>query len=73
LAERQPGKGEEPITGFLEAVGHRLAFEPPFADKSPSALLDFRRRGRLGIEWLKQRVGIVEVGRCEAFGDPAVY
>jgi hypothetical protein len=45
LAERQPGKREEPITGFLEAVGHRLAFEPPFADESPSSLLDFRSRG----------------------------
>src|SRR6266403_468757 len=35
----------EGSTGFLEAVGHRLAFEPPFADESPSALLDFRSRG----------------------------
>jgi hypothetical protein len=34
LAGRQSGKGEEPITGFLEAVGHRLAFEPPFAGKA---------------------------------------
>jgi hypothetical protein len=24
LADRQPGKREEPIPGFLEAVGHRL-------------------------------------------------
>src|ERR1700726_2148318 len=45
LAERQPGERKEPITGFLEAVGDRRAFEPPFADKSPSAFLDFRSRG----------------------------
>ena len=25
----------------LEAVGHRLAFEPPFADEGPSVRLDF--------------------------------
>ena len=38
LAERQPGKREEPITGFLEAVGHRFAFEPPFAEEGASTL-----------------------------------
>jgi hypothetical protein len=46
LAGRQSDKGEEPITGFLEAVGHRLAFEPPFAGKGPPPHLDLlRRRG----------------------------
>src|SRR5436190_24206888 len=35
----------KPITGFLEAVGHRLAFEPPFAEEGTSALPDFRSLG----------------------------
>jgi len=47
LAGVQPGKGEEPVTGFLEAVGHCLAFEPPFADEGPPALLDLRGRDRV--------------------------
>src|ERR1700719_3648036 len=38
-------KRKEPITGFREAVGHRLAFEPPLADEGGSALLDFCSRG----------------------------
>jgi hypothetical protein len=50
LAAGQPGKGEEPVTGFLEAVGYRLASEPPFADEGPSALLDFRER--VGVDVL---------------------
>jgi hypothetical protein len=29
LAERQPGKREEPITGFLEAVGVETGRKPP--------------------------------------------
>jgi hypothetical protein len=32
LAERQAGKGEAPVTSFLQAVGDRRAFEPPFAN-----------------------------------------
>src|SRR5271167_3622705 len=42
LADGQPGEGEQPVTGLLEAVGHRLAFEPPFADEGPPVRLDFR-------------------------------
>src|SRR5947208_16871493 len=45
LAGRQPGEGEEPITGLLEAVGYRFAFEPPFAKEGPAALFDLARRG----------------------------
>jgi hypothetical protein len=41
LADRQPGEGEQPVTGLLEAVGYRFAFEPPFADEGTSAHLDF--------------------------------
>jgi hypothetical protein len=37
LAGRQSGEGKEPVTGFLEAVGHRLALEPSFADEGPPA------------------------------------
>jgi hypothetical protein len=29
-----------PITGFFEAVGDRLAFEPPFTKEAAPALLD---------------------------------
>jgi hypothetical protein len=32
LAMGQPCKGKEPATYFLQAVGHRLAFEPPDGD-----------------------------------------
>ena len=42
LADGQPGEAEQPVTGLLEAVGHRLAFEPPFAEEGPSARLNFR-------------------------------
>ena len=38
-------KVKEPITGLLEAVGYRLAFEPPFAQEGAAALLDLGRRG----------------------------
>ena len=47
LAGRQSGKAEEPVPGFLEAVGHRLALEPPFANEGPPALLDLGGRGRV--------------------------
>ena len=40
LAARQPGEGEESITSLLEAVGYRLAFEPPVAQKGPAPVLD---------------------------------
>jgi hypothetical protein len=40
LAGRQPGEGKEPITGLLEAVGDRPAFEPPLAKEGPAALFD---------------------------------
>ena len=35
----------EPITGLLDAVGYRLAFEPPFAKEGSAALFDLGRRG----------------------------
>src|SRR5438876_10168181 len=38
-------KGKEPITGLLEAVGYRLAFESPFVKEGPAALFDLGRRG----------------------------
>jgi len=34
------GEGEQPLPGFLEAVGHRLALQPPFAKEGSAALLD---------------------------------
>ena len=45
LAARQLGEGEEPVTGLIEAVGYRLAFEPPFAEEGAAALLDLGGRG----------------------------
>jgi hypothetical protein len=45
LAERQPGEGKEPITGLFEAVGYRLASEPPFSKQGEAALFDLDRRG----------------------------
>src|SRR6516225_6968101 len=36
---------KEPLTGLLEAVGDRPAFEPPFADEGSAARLDHSRRG----------------------------
>src|ERR1700756_5955682 len=45
LADGQPGEGEQPVTGLLEAVGYRLAFEPPFAQEGSAALFDLGRQG----------------------------
>jgi hypothetical protein len=42
LAAGEPGEGEQPVTGLLEAVGYRFAFEPPFADEGPPVRLYFR-------------------------------
>ena len=48
LVAGQLGEGKEPIAGLVEAVGYRLAFEPPFAKEGPAALFDLGRRG--GVE-----------------------
>jgi len=40
-------KVSSPITGFVEAVGDRLAFEPPFANEGAPALLDLGSGGRV--------------------------
>jgi hypothetical protein len=37
LAWRQAGEGEEPIAGFLEAIGDGTVFEPPLAGESLAA------------------------------------
>src|ERR1700756_2721619 len=64
-ADGQPGEGEQPVTGLLEAVGDRFAFEPPFADEGASAHLDFCRRGGVdhvvvvGRNLLMQTLGCV--------------
>jgi hypothetical protein len=34
LADGQPSEGEQTITGLLEAVGYRFAFEPPLRMKA---------------------------------------
>ena len=36
LALGQSGEGEQPIAGFLEAVGDTAAFQAPFGEEQPS-------------------------------------
>jgi len=43
LARGQPGEGEQPISGFLQAVGNGPAFQPPFADERFAAGCDLLR------------------------------
>ena len=40
LARRQSSEGEEPVAGFLQAVGDGAVLEPPFADEGLAAHLD---------------------------------
>ena len=40
LARRQAGEGEEPVAGFLQAVGDGAVLEPPFADEGFAAGFD---------------------------------
>ena len=53
LGRRQMCKREQPIAGFVEAVGDRAVLEPPLADESLAAHCDVFRRGRV------DHVGIV--------------
>jgi hypothetical protein len=63
LARRQPGEGEEPIAGFLQAVGDGAVLEPPFADEGLAAGFDLlwgRRVNHVGIvgaDFLVQQLG----------------
>jgi len=50
LTAGQSGKGEERVTGFLQAVGHRLALSRHFADEGSQALIDLRGRG--GVDYV---------------------
>src|SRR5215216_2434164 len=45
LGRWQTGEGEELVDGFLQAVGHGAVLEPPLADESLAARVDFLRRG----------------------------
>ena len=47
LAWRQTGEGEEPVAGFLQAVGDGAVFEPPFADEGFAARFDLLTRRRV--------------------------
>jgi hypothetical protein len=38
LARRQPRQGEQPLAGFLQAVGDSARLEPPLADEGSGAL-----------------------------------
>ena len=51
----EAGKGEEPVTGFLEAVGHRPALEPPLAQESLAATLHLG--GGLGVDHIPVVLG----------------
>ena len=39
----EAGKGKEPISGLLQAIGHRLAFQAPLAKEGLAAFVDFGR------------------------------
>src|SRR6202008_482886 len=47
LARWQSREGEEPVAGFLQAVGHRTMLEPPFADEGLATRLDLLARRRV--------------------------
>ena len=47
LAWRQSCEGEQPVAGFLQAVGDGTVLEPPFADEGLAARLDLLTRGRI--------------------------
>ena len=47
LAWRQMGEGEEPVAGFLQAVGDGAMLEPRFADEGLPACLDLLARRRI--------------------------
>jgi hypothetical protein len=47
LAWRQLSEGEEPIPGFLQAVGDGAVFEAPLADEGFAAGLDLLTRRRV--------------------------
>src|SRR5215471_9512684 len=47
LAWRQTCEGEEPIAGFLQAVGDGFVFEPPLADEGLAVLFDLFGRFRV--------------------------
>ena len=65
LARRQAGEGEEPVAGFLQAVGDGAVLEPPFADEGLAASLDLLARRRIdhvvvvGGDLLVQALGSV--------------
>ena len=43
------GGGEEPVAGFLEAVGDGFVLEPPLADEGFEMLFDRFRRFRVDL------------------------
>ena len=43
LAVGQPCEGEQPVSGFLQAIGDRTTFQPPFADERLATCLDLIR------------------------------
>jgi hypothetical protein len=47
LARRQTREGEEPIAGFLQAVGDGFVFEPPLANEGFASRFDLFARVRL--------------------------
>jgi hypothetical protein len=47
LARRQAGEGEEPVAGFLEALGDRFVLELPLADEGFAMPFDLFRSFRV--------------------------
>ena len=75
LAGRQAGEGEQPVTGFLQAVGDRPALQPQLAQEGLAPFLHLFRGfgvdhvGIVGGKLLMQMVGSV---RARAGSDACV-
>src|SRR5438046_2558517 len=65
LTWRQPGKGEEPVAGFLQALGNGAVLEPPFVEEGLAARRDLLTRRRvdhvvvIGGDLIVQTLGCV--------------
>src|SRR3954462_12769284 len=51
LAWRQAGEGEQPVSRFLQAIGHGAMLQPPLAQEDAPARLDLARA--LGVDHVR--------------------
>src|SRR5437660_6575729 len=77
LTWRQPGKGEEPVAGFLQALGNGAVLEPPFVEEGLAARRDLLTRRRvdhvvvIGGDLIVQTLGCVRL--LDQAGDYAAF